>query len=268
MNREPSRPIQPIHVTVWDESTPGAPRAVLVHGTMTWGTECFAAQRPLADQFRLEVADRRGFGDSPDTERGDYAVDAQDVVELLGNGAHLVGHSYGGVVALLAAADRPRAVHSLTLIEPSALRVAAGNPVVAAALDRLRAAAGNGPAARTDPEEYLRASAEPFGLPVPEPTPRVLRAVRSAMAERPSWDAEVPLGPIASAEWPKVVVNGTWERAHPAYREFVGEALAACGETVAELIGARHVRVEGAGHLPHQERPDVVNDVLRRLWQN
>lgn len=118
----------PVHVTVWNDSTHAASaenrRVVLVHGTMTWGEECFARQRPLAGEFELVVMDRRGFGDSPDTERSDWEADAEDVIDLLGAGAHLVGHSYGGVVAMAAAARRPDAIRSLVLIEPAALRVA------------------------------------------------------------------------------------------------------------------------------------------------
>jgi pimeloyl-ACP methyl ester carboxylesterase len=72
--------------------------------------------------------DRRGFGESPDIERSDYEVDASDVAKLLGDGAHLVGHSYGGAVAMLAAGLRPPIVRSLTLIEPSAFRLAARDP--------------------------------------------------------------------------------------------------------------------------------------------
>ncbi|BCK67061.1 hypothetical protein Srufu_010140 [Streptomyces libani subsp. rufus] len=42
----------------------------------------------------------------------------------------------------------------------------------------------------------------------------------------------------------------------------------ACGEYLAGAIGARHVRVSGAGHPPHQDRPDEVNAVLARLWES
>jgi pimeloyl-ACP methyl ester carboxylesterase len=179
-----------VHVTVWDEAGGGAPAVVLVHGTMTWGTACFEAQRPLARHYRLLVMDRRGFGESPDIDRSDYEVDALDVVELLGDGVHLVGHSYGGVVAMPAAGLRPQAVRSLTLIEPSALRLAAHDPSVAAALERMRKGVQNLPEDMT-PEEYLRLSTEPLGINVPAPTPLTLRAARSAMRERPSWVAEV-----------------------------------------------------------------------------
>jgi pimeloyl-ACP methyl ester carboxylesterase len=54
----------PVHVTVWGEANTGTPPVVLVHGTMTWGTDehfGFAAQRPLADHYRLIVMDRRGY---------------------------------------------------------------------------------------------------------------------------------------------------------------------------------------------------------------
>ncbi|MFE7318968.1 alpha/beta fold hydrolase [Streptomyces sp. NPDC057555] len=259
---------EPIHVTVWDEGLPGAPRALLVHGTMSWGTECFAGQRPLAGMFRLELVDRRGYGDSPDIECSDYAVDAEDLGRLLGEGAHLVGHSYGAAAAMLAASARPEAVHSLTLIEPSPLRTAAAHPMVLAAVERIRAAfADAGAAGEVSAEEYLRQSTEAYGMRLPEVTPRMLRAVRSAMRERPVWDAQIPLAPLVRAEMPKTVINGTWETAHPEYRAFVGDALAACGEYLAEMIGARHVQVPGTDHTPHQDRPEVVNEVLTRLWQ-
>ncbi|WP_411146618.1 alpha/beta fold hydrolase [Streptomyces sp. x-80] len=89
---------------------------------MSRGTDCFAAQRPPAGLCRLELADRRGCGDSPDLARSDYAIDVEDIGQLLGDGAHLVGHSYGAAGAMPAASARPAAVRSLPLIEPSPLR--------------------------------------------------------------------------------------------------------------------------------------------------
>lgn len=124
----------PIHVTVWDGPAAATP-AILVHGTFTWATRSFEHQRPLAAARRILLPDRRGFGASPDTATSDYAIDAVDVVRLMSGGAHLVGHSYGGTVAMLAAAARPGLVRSLTLIEPCAHMVAADDPGVAQTIE-------------------------------------------------------------------------------------------------------------------------------------
>ncbi|WP_433893860.1 alpha/beta fold hydrolase [Streptomyces sp. CA-111067] len=256
------------HVTTWTDAGPEAARAVLVHGTMSWGTECFAHQRPLADRFRLDLMDRRGYGQSPGTGRSDYEADAEDIAALLAQtsgGAHLVGHSYGAVAAMVAAARHPGSVRSLVLIEPSALGSAAGQPVVAAALARMRASFGT---ARPEmsPEQYLTMSTQPYGMPIPDFSAEMLRATRTAMDERPCWTDDVPLAPLAAAPFRKVVVNGTWESAHPELRAFNGEALAACGAYIADRTGARHVTVEGTDHFPHRDRPETVNRLLAETW--
>jgi pimeloyl-ACP methyl ester carboxylesterase len=215
----------------------------------------------------LLVLDRRGFGLSPDIDHSDYDVDALDVVDLMDAGAHLVGHSYGGVVAMLAAGRRPDAVRSLTVIEPAALRIAERDPTVAVTLRRMREAVANTPRSLT-PAEYLRVSTESVGIATPEMTPDYLRAARSAMRERPSWDAEIPLDPLASAPWPKLVITGTWETASPQYRSWVGEAFMVCGRVVAERIDGTLLRVPGAAHEPHREQPAIVNTALRDLWES
>ena len=105
-------------------------RIVLVHGSVVGGRATWAAQRPLADRFELVVVDRPGFPPNPPVDRVDFERDAELVADLLEPGDHLVGHSYGGVISLLAAAARPDALRSLTVIEPPATQVAAGDPAV------------------------------------------------------------------------------------------------------------------------------------------
>src|SRR5580700_10120320 len=105
------------------------PKVVLVHGSVVDGRRTWAHQLELADRWTLWIANRPGFGDSPELERGgDFDLEAPLFAALLGDGAHLAGHSFGGVIALLAAASAPDAVKSLTVSEPGLLRVAAGNP--------------------------------------------------------------------------------------------------------------------------------------------
>ncbi|MEU3221448.1 alpha/beta hydrolase [Streptomyces sp. NPDC006971] len=255
-----------IHVTVWDETGGQGPRAVFAHGILTWGDDAhygFAAQRPLADRHRLLLMDRRGYGRSPDIAHSDYETDADDLIRLLGDGGHLVGHAYGGVSALVAAARRPDLVRSLTLIQPGALRPAAGHPVVAAALERARAGMAELPA-DFSPEEFLRASTEALGMAAPEPTPQRLRAAAASMAERPCWDAEIALEPLAAAPWPKLLISGDWAGAPTLYKEYAGEPLIACAEFLANRLGADHLVVPG--YYPHTQQPEAVNAALRELW--
>ncbi len=259
-----------IHVTIWDDTGGAAETALLVHGSTSWGTDPalgFGAQRPVASACRLLLMDRRGYGASADTSHSDYAVDADDIAGLLADigGAHLVGHSYGTAGAMLAAARSPEVVRSLTLICPANYQVAADDPVVAAAL---RANRENHARLPQDlpAEVYLRAATDSVGWPPLPPTPARLRAAASALRERPCWEAQIPVGPLRAAPFPKLVIDGTWETAPTLYRQRGGEPLMACARITAERIGARLLRVPGASHYPQVERPEAVNDALRETF--
>ena len=127
------------------------PRVVLVHGDVFGCEMTWEAQEPLAADFHLQLVNRRGFGNSADTDGEDFEIDAGDVADLLDGGAHLVGHSYGGVVALLAAASRPRAVRSLVVFEPPAFALTADDPATAAFIADIKALVASDPSA----EEFL-----------------------------------------------------------------------------------------------------------------
>lgn len=102
---------------------------------------------------------------------------------------------------------------------------------------------------------------------MPEPTTARLRAAQTALHERPCWDAEIPVEPLAAASWPKLVISGTWETAPQTYRVVGGEPLMACARVVAERIHARLMRVPGASHWPQSEQPEIVDSALCALWE-
>jgi len=111
------------------------PPVVLVHGSVVGPQRTWRHQRELAASWSLVMPHRPGFGASPALERGDFEAEAPLVAELLGDGAHLVGHSYGAVIVLYAAALRPESVFSLTVSEPGCMRIAAGDPLVDAQIE-------------------------------------------------------------------------------------------------------------------------------------
>lgn len=253
-----------VHVTIWDEN--GGPTVVLVHGVLTWGSDPaygFGMQRPLGKRYRVLAMDRRGYGKSPDIEHSDYRVDAQDIAELLGDGAHLVGHSYGGVAAMVAAAARPEAVRSLALIQPGCLQIAADDPNMASVLRSNREALAKLP---TDVpvDVYLKASTESVGLPPLAPTPERLRAAATTMRERPCWEGDLPVAQLAAAPWPKLVISGTWKDAPRLHHRLAGAPLMTCARITAERIHARLIHIPG--YYPHVQHPDLVNSTLAEFW--
>lgn len=258
-----------VNATVLAGPEAAEPPAVFVHGVLSWGADDrygFGHQRPLATRRWLVLMDRRGHGGSPDLDgpyRTDYEVDAGDIIALLGDGAHLVGHSYGGVAAMLAASARPDLVRSLCLIQPGALRVAEDEPVVREVLAGARASVATLPGDLTA-AEYLRLSTESVGMPTPPATPERLRVARTSMGERPCWDAEIDLTPLAVASWPASVIVGDWAGAPAEYLRLVGEPLTTAARVLAERIGAELVTVPG--FYPQVQQPDAVNGSLARLW--
>lgn len=72
-------------------------------------------------EFALDAPDLIGHGKAPDWDKiSDYhaAVTAQALAVIGDEPTHLIGHSFGGTVALRLAIEYPHLVRSLTLIEP------------------------------------------------------------------------------------------------------------------------------------------------------
>lgn len=109
---------------------------VLVHGDFgdgldAWGLFC----RHVGQRYRTVVFDRPGFGeDIPATAYFTIPSDAAYILGALNemgrDSFHLVGHSYGGLVALEVAAQSPQTVRSLHLIEPPLLDLKVEEPAV------------------------------------------------------------------------------------------------------------------------------------------
>ena len=186
-------------------------RIVFVHGSLSDGDAAFQAQHPFAQRYRLVIPNRRGYGKNPPVAHVDVDVDAGDIVELMEDGAHLLGTSMGGIVAARAAARAPERVRSLTLIEPPAFQNCKGDPDVArviAALQRHWATAD-----KKDVRGFLNGflaalEIRQLGHTLPDPLPEpVLKAAKNLMSEAPG-QSSLPLEEIADAPYRKLVVSG------------------------------------------------------------
>jgi pimeloyl-ACP methyl ester carboxylesterase len=110
----------------YEESGRGEPVLLIHGGHVADGFVPLMGEAVLADRYRLIRYRRRGYAGSPPVS-GPFSVEeqAQDALALLAHlgveRTHVVGHSYGGAIALQLAIDAPRLVHSLVLLEPAVL---------------------------------------------------------------------------------------------------------------------------------------------------
>jgi pimeloyl-ACP methyl ester carboxylesterase len=245
-----------MHITGWGST---GPKIVLVHGgaqgnTALVGERHFPKQQSLGERgYQLIVPDRPGHGRSPYPGRPDDAeADGALIAELLGDGAHLVGHSFGACVALAAAAMKPASVRSLTLIEPAMPKLAMNNPVVLKFGLSIMMATVFSASAASRTRKFSRIvgiPAELQNLGGPEEAKKVgegLKALKlPSKAQLTQW-----LNVVKTAEIPLLVVSGGW---NPAF-----EALS---DRVAQIGGGRRIVIRSPHHFP-QSISDEFNQTL------
>jgi pimeloyl-ACP methyl ester carboxylesterase len=246
-----------LNVTVLGEGEP----VVFVHGSFGWGQETWRMQRPLADSYLLLLVDRRGFGGTPSDGRVDFERDADDVADLLVDRPHLVGHSYGGVVSMLAAARNPHAVRSLTLIEPPALALVRGNPLA----EEFIAGVDDATRSARDPSDYHARFLRNFGFrPRDEAlTGSQLAAARSSWGERSPAEADIPIDELRDIR--TLVVRGDWASV-PQAAAVRGRVLfhEIC-DVLVDRLGAESATFASA-HNP-QLLGEPFNERLRAFWE-
>ena len=228
-----------LHVHRWGSGPP----VVLVHGILLGGREAWIGQRRLTKRWTLLAPDRPGHGRSP-RARQDFETEAPLIADqLLGEPVHLVGHSYGAIIAVLAAVRRPENVRSLTVIEPPATKVLEGDPVV-------DAWAEEAPPVFSDPGHDLPGLVGRFfalariDLPVPDPLPvPIEQGARALAGARQPGEAELPLDDLAATGIPVLAVSGD--------HYYCYEAI--CDE-IARVTGGERAVIPGAGHLVQDTR--------------
>lgn len=233
------------------------PVVLLVHGSGAAGWDAWALQRPLAADYRLVVPHRTGYPPNPPLELIDFDVQAGELSGLIEPGTHVVGHSYGGLVSLLAAALVPERVASLTVIEPPAFDLVRGHPDVEQVVSELAAV-------WTDHDAPLRDRLLRLGRAIgvaevlPDPLPPEWERDSLAMfSERPPWEAKVPLEVLARTSFPKLVISGGHSAAFDAVCDVLVDRLDA---ERAVIAGGHSVPTSGE---PLGQRGEPFNQRLR-----
>ena len=251
------------------------PVVVIVHGGVQGGLgggpSTFDRQKVLGERgWRLRLVERPGFGASPSRGVDDMEADAVWIADLLGDGAHLVGHSWGGAEALLAAARRPSAVRSLTLIEPALFPIVMTDPDLRARPDMQQVGGrlaglmlqSDTPAdyalnfARTvlGPLDDAETKARISGLENDrELAARVgCSVLQGKIAEPQAMRAAADA--IAAANVPTLIISGGWS-------SFFDQV----GEVVARFTGGRLETVPSPNHMVQDGAADAFNSLLERF---
>src|SRR5215210_7308903 len=106
-------------MSLWVSERPGrGPLVVLVHGSMDRSAGFIRTERQLAGR-NVARYDRRGYGRSIDagvaTTLDDHVADLFTVID--GRPSVVIGHSLGGIVALVAAQREPELVRAVGAFE-------------------------------------------------------------------------------------------------------------------------------------------------------
>lgn len=247
---------------------------VLLLPGFTGSKEDYAFLLPLLAQagWHATAYDQRGQYETPGKPDDDYSVrgfaaDALAIQEALApyGGSHLVGHSFGGLVAQHAVLDDTSAWRSLALLcsGPAGFGdagVRALTPDPEAPLRRLRTFAG------AVPEVGLEVvfAQQNAALDVPPAVREFLR--RRFVASAPEsltsiaehlMDAPDQVDALASVDVPVAVARGSADDAWPY----------AVQDRMAERLGTEVVVIDGAGHSPAVDRPAATASFLLRAWE-
>ncbi len=117
---------------------------VLLHSTGASSGQWRRLAAELSDRFHVIAPDLCGYGGTgPWQGKGEISLAAEAamvaaLIERLDQPVHLVGHSFGGAVALRLAQDRPELLKSLVVIEPVAFHLLrAGDSIDSQAFDEI-----------------------------------------------------------------------------------------------------------------------------------
>ena len=257
----PSLDMARLHTEIWGE--PHKQRVILLHGSFASNPAApWIQQRVLADRYQLVIPHRLGYGRSPsprsEEEGQDSSLQAEvrAVAELLEPKTHIVGFSYGGLVALLVAAERPELVNSLAVIEPPLYGLMRGDSEAEELIGRLRPVYDR--ARQLSPQGFYYAFLQGLGQKV-DPTvplpPDRQQAAEAAAKEAVPWDVELPTAGLTDAPFPKMVISGDWNP--------LSERLC---ETLAHKIAAMRAVIPGAGHGV-QRTGQAFNETIEQLWR-
>lgn len=239
-----------------EESGSGEP-LVLVHGSWADRQGWTFVEDDLALSFRVLSYDRRGNTDSEDgSAPGTRRDDEDDLAVLIEEQGpapvHVVGNSFGAVIALSLAARRPDLVRSVCAHEPPFLALVADDPALAPVgenVGKVLALIEQGDyqtAARTFVEDVALGPGTWQLLPPDDQARMIANAPTFAEEMRDPTALVADVEALAALDRPVSLTQG--DQSPP----FFGQIIARLSEAMPQ---AQVKTLAGAGHLPHVTHP-------------
>jgi pimeloyl-ACP methyl ester carboxylesterase len=244
------------------------PTLILLHASASAARQWDALARTLTGIFDVHAIDLHGHGarapwpaDMPLT-LGDEAALIEPLLQRSRNGVHLVGHSYGGAVAIEAARRHPQAVKSLVVYEPVLFGLLFGDVASRAEAQLVRALAAS--LHEVIEQQRNDAAAECFvdfwsgagawsQLPAPRQAAVAARMPSVARHFDAVFAAADPRPVLARAALPILCLAGA-HTVPPTRR--IAELLQAA------LPRAEHIALRAAGHMGPLTHGAAVNAVI------
>ncbi len=255
-------------ITYLTNSTTGSEApVVMLHGFGGEKDNWTRFSRKLTNDYRLIIPDLPGHGDSVHDMSLNYGIEAQakrlkQFLDALGvKKAHLVGNSMGGAIALRYAFLYPHSVLTLTLID------SAGAVKTPSEFDALVKATGKNPFMDVrNAQDYTNMMKFLFVKPpyLPGFAIDVLvaeKVKRRALEQKMFRDIMADMdqtATLSSIRLPVLIIWGARDRVIQADNaEFLHQKIA----------GSRKEVLEGVGHCPMIEKPDVTSEAYRAFLQ-
>lgn len=233
------------------------PHVLMLHGFGSDRASWFLNQADAARYAQTLALDLPGHGASTAdlADASAPAVAATVAAALGGTGepVHVVGHSFGGAVAIALVASRPDLVASLTLVAPAGVGGKVNRDFIAGFSEMESESDAMTALTRLvdRPRLISRQMAERVFAEMRRPGRRAaIRAVGRALLDLPAV-IDPLIETVARLPIRRAVVWGANDRVSPPDPERIAR------------LAAEVTMVEGAGHLPHMERPAAVNAALR-----
>jgi pimeloyl-ACP methyl ester carboxylesterase len=249
------------------------PTVILVHGSVSDYREWSMQMEPLGKQYRVFAYSRRyHWPNLPPGKDADASVERQTedlaaIIKAKGLApAHIIGHSFGGAVAVNLTLLHPELVRTLVLAEPAVSSVLTGAPEnesVAKEAQAIRAKV-NEAFASGDPERIVRTYAAHVAPGEFEKASAEVREmlIANAPAFRLDYTSGRPPFTCDDAQRlgrPVLVLSGSRS---PAGLQRIAEAVARC------IKGAKFITIPQATHwMQHDHAQDFNDAVLAFLSQ-